>query len=66
MPNIFKCTKDNSLKKLNGKTPQWFREWHGQEFMEIKLRVTGLLWLVGILTLAALSTFGIILANFLS
>ncbi len=65
MPNVFKTTKENSVKKLNGRTPRWFRDWHGQEFMEMKLRVTGLLWLVGIMTISALGTFGIILANFL-
>jgi len=65
MPNIFKSAKTNSVNKMNGRTPRWFKDWHGAEFMEMKLRVTGLLWLVGLLTLAALSTFGIILANFL-
>ena len=65
MPNLFKLSKENSVKKLNGKTPQWFKDWHGSEFMEIKLRVTGALWLLGILLIAGLSTFAIILASFL-
>jgi len=65
MPNIFCRTKRNSVLKLNGRTPKWFRDWHGSEFMEIKLRITGLLWLVGMMTVAAFSVFGIILADYL-
>jgi len=65
MPNVFKITKQNSVKRLNGKTPQWFRDWHGTEFMEMKLRVTGLLWLVSLLFLTALSIFGVMLTDYL-
>lgn len=25
-------------KPLNSKTPQWFKDWHGQEFLPIKIR----------------------------
>ena len=65
MPNVFKSAKQNSVKRLNGKTPQWFRDWHGTEFMEMKLRVTGLLWLVSLLFLTALSIFGVMLTDYL-
>ncbi len=65
MPNIFRNVKQDSVKKMNGLTPQWFKDWHSAEFMEIKLRVTGLLWLVGMLFVAAAGCFAVMLANYL-
>lgn len=29
--------KSKSPKKLNSRTPQWFRDWHSQEFVPVVL-----------------------------
>jgi len=57
--------KHNSTKKLNGKTPDWFREWHDTEFAGMSLKVQGLLWLIGVLAISGLACFGIMLAGYL-
>ena len=46
----------NKNKPLDGRTPQWFRLWASNHFWHLKFKVDLLIWAVGIILAAVIST----------
>ena len=44
--------KDN----LDKKTPQWFKTWAGNHFVHLEFKVDLLMWAVGVILVAVIST----------
>lgn len=47
MKDILRLNPEKAKKKLNGKTPVWFKDWYALEYVPLHIKVNILMYMAG-------------------